>query len=140
IDGGNQDLFVPQMVNFELVGGVSFRKGCYPGQEVVARTQYLGKLKRRMYLGVGEGAPPASGADVSTDSSGSVEPVGQVVLAAALPGADRYLVLFEARIDAAGAPWEAPGDAGRAAAALSIGESRLTQLPLPYPVPAPAPA
>ena len=41
--------FVPQMTNLQLVGGVSFKKGCYPGQEVVARMQYLGKLKRRMY-------------------------------------------------------------------------------------------
>jgi len=45
-----QDQFVPQMVNFELIGGVSFKKGCYPGQEIVARTQHLGKIKRRMYL------------------------------------------------------------------------------------------
>ncbi len=45
------ELFVPQMLNYELVGGVSFKKGCYPGQEVVARSQYLGKLKRRMFLG-----------------------------------------------------------------------------------------
>lgn len=45
-----QEQFVPQMVNFELIGGVNFQKGCYPGQEIVARTQYLGKLKRRMYL------------------------------------------------------------------------------------------
>jgi folate-binding protein YgfZ len=43
-----QDLFVPQMVNFESIGGVDFKKGCYPGQEVVARTQYRGQLKRRM--------------------------------------------------------------------------------------------
>lgn len=45
-----QDAFVPQMANFELVGGVSFKKGCYPGQEIVARTQYRGILKRRMVL------------------------------------------------------------------------------------------
>lgn len=45
-----QEQFVPQMVNFELIGGVNFKKGCYPGQEVVARVQYLGKVKRRMYL------------------------------------------------------------------------------------------
>jgi hypothetical protein len=45
-----QDQFVPQMANMELLHGVSFNKGCYPGQEIVARTQYLGKLKRRMYL------------------------------------------------------------------------------------------
>jgi tRNA-modifying protein YgfZ len=45
-----QEQFVPQMANLDLVGGVNFKKGCYPGQEIVARTQYLGKLKRRMYL------------------------------------------------------------------------------------------
>lgn len=44
-----QDDFVAQMLNYELIGGVSFKKGCYPGQEIVARTQYLGKLKKRMY-------------------------------------------------------------------------------------------
>lgn len=42
-----QEQFVPQMLNFELIGGVNFKKGCYPGQEIVARMQYLGKLKRR---------------------------------------------------------------------------------------------
>lgn len=45
-----QEVFVPQMINFELTGGVNFRKGCYPGQEIVARSQYLGKLKRRSFL------------------------------------------------------------------------------------------
>lgn len=44
-----QEQFVPQMANMELIGAVSFQKGCYPGQEIVARTQYLGKLKRRLY-------------------------------------------------------------------------------------------
>ena len=45
-----QDLFVPQTANWDLLGGVSFQKGCYPGQEIVARTQYLGRLKERMQL------------------------------------------------------------------------------------------
>ena len=45
-----QELFVPQMVNLDQIGGVSFSKGCYPGQEIVARTQYRGILKRRMFL------------------------------------------------------------------------------------------
>ena len=44
------EAFVPQMVNLQLLDGVSFNKGCYVGQEVVARMQYLGTLKRRMYL------------------------------------------------------------------------------------------
>jgi folate-binding protein YgfZ len=46
-----KEAFVPQMVNFEKIGGVSFNKGCYPGQEIVARTQYLGKVKRHMHRG-----------------------------------------------------------------------------------------
>jgi folate-binding protein YgfZ len=141
IDAGNQDLFVPQMVNFELVGGVGFRKGCYPGQEVVARTQYLGKLKRRMYLAVGEGPAPASGVDVTLDSAGAAaEPVGQVVLAVGLPGEDRHLVLFEARIDAVGVPWEAAGEEMSGTPALRTGAGALALLPLPYAIPAPTPA
>lgn len=46
-----QDQFVPQMANFELIGGVDFKKGCYPGQETVARAQYRGQVKRRMFRG-----------------------------------------------------------------------------------------
>jgi folate-binding protein YgfZ len=49
ITPATQDEYVPQMVNLDLVGGVSYSKGCYPGQEIVARTHYLGKLKQRMY-------------------------------------------------------------------------------------------
>jgi folate-binding protein YgfZ len=44
------EAFVPQMVNFDVIGGISFKKGCYTGQEVVARTHYLGAVKRRMYI------------------------------------------------------------------------------------------
>ncbi len=44
------DQFVPQMVNYEVVGGINFQKGCYPGQEVVARSQYRGTVKRRLFL------------------------------------------------------------------------------------------
>jgi len=45
-----REAFVPQMANLDLLGGISFQKGCYPGQEVVARTRYRGQLKRRMFL------------------------------------------------------------------------------------------
>ncbi len=50
ITPATQEQFVPQMTNLEAIGGISFQKGCYPGQEIVSRTQYLGKIKRRMYL------------------------------------------------------------------------------------------
>ncbi|WP_319238369.1 folate-binding protein [uncultured Propionivibrio sp.] len=49
ITAATKEEFVPQMVNFDKIGAVSFRKGCYPGQEVVARTHYLGKIKRHLY-------------------------------------------------------------------------------------------
>lgn len=49
ITARTQDHLVPQMANLDLIGGIHFQKGCYPGQEIVARTQYLGKVKRRMY-------------------------------------------------------------------------------------------
>lgn len=56
------EAFVPQMANMHLINGVSFKKGCYPGQEVVARMQYLGKLKRRMYLlNLDTDTPPVPG-------------------------------------------------------------------------------
>jgi len=48
ISAATQDQFVPQMVNLEKLGGVDFQKGCYPGQEIVARAQYRGEVKRRM--------------------------------------------------------------------------------------------
>ncbi|HEU4621535.1 MAG TPA: folate-binding protein [Burkholderiaceae bacterium] len=71
--------FVPQMVNFELVGGVNFRKGCYPGQEVVARSQYLGKLRRRMFLARVDGLHSLNpGTDIWTQG----QAVGAVVDAA----------------------------------------------------------
>jgi tRNA-modifying protein YgfZ len=73
------DAFVPQMVNLQLVDGVSFKKGCYPGQEVVARMQYLGKLKRRMYLAhVRADEPPRAGLDLF-DAEGDEQSVGKVV-------------------------------------------------------------
>lgn len=48
IRAATQDQFLPQMVNLEQLGGVDFKKGCYPGQEIVARAQYRGQVKRRM--------------------------------------------------------------------------------------------
>ncbi|MHB8252248.1 MAG: CAF17-like 4Fe-4S cluster assembly/insertion protein YgfZ [Acidiferrobacter sp.] len=50
IGAATSEAFVPQMVNLDLLNGINFRKGCYPGQEIVARTHYLGRLKQRMYL------------------------------------------------------------------------------------------
>ena len=76
--------FVPQMLNYESVGGVSFKKGCYPGQEVVARSQFRGTLKRRAYLAHCESGLQA-GEEVFHESDGS-QPCGLVAQAAAAPG------------------------------------------------------
>ncbi len=82
--------FVAQMLNLDRLGAVDFRKGCYPGQEVIARTHYLGRIKRRMQLlqlGAGT-SPPEPGAVVEHDG----KKVGEVVEAAPLP-ADGSLLL-----------------------------------------------
>lgn len=80
------EAFVPQMVNYQLVGGVSFTKGCYPGQEVVARMKYLGQLKRRMYRAhVDSAAPPAPGAKLYVPGAGPGQSAGMVVDAAPAP-------------------------------------------------------
>lgn len=75
-----QEEFVPQMANMELIDAVSFKKGCYPGQEIVARTQYLGKLKRRAYR-VQLPVAAAAGDDVySPEMHG--QPSGKIALVA----------------------------------------------------------
>jgi folate-binding protein YgfZ len=98
IVAATQELFVPQMVNLEAIGGVSFQKGCYPGQEIVARSQYLGKLKRRMYLAhvKAEAAPgdPLYSADIEGQATGTV------VNAAPAPGGG-FDVLAVAQVESA---------------------------------------
>ncbi|MFC3457740.1 CAF17-like 4Fe-4S cluster assembly/insertion protein YgfZ [Massilia haematophila] len=76
-----QEQFVPQMVNLELLGGVNFKKGCYPGQEIVARSQYLGKLKRRTTLATVENAAARAGDEVYSTVDPE-QPCGMVVNAA----------------------------------------------------------
>jgi folate-binding protein YgfZ len=78
------EAFVPQMLNYELVGGVNFQKGCYPGQEIVARSQYRGTLKRRTAL-LHAAVPMASGQEVFW-SGDAAQPSGLVAMAAPAPG------------------------------------------------------
>jgi len=94
-----QDRFVPQMLNLHWLDGINFRKGCYPGQEVVARMQYLGHLKRRMFLAsVERDGPVAPGEAVHT--AGNSQAVGSVVNASPHPQGGQWL-LAVLRIDAA---------------------------------------
>ncbi|WP_050477021.1 YgfZ/GcvT domain-containing protein [Herbaspirillum rhizosphaerae] len=93
-----QEQFVPQMINFELIGGVNFKKGCYPGQEIVARSQYLGKLKRRSVLALVDATDVRAGAEVfSSEDPG--QPCGMVVNAEAA-GAGKSACLVEIKLAA----------------------------------------
>lgn len=78
------EALVPQMLNYESVGGVNFKKGCYPGQEVVARSQFRGTLKRRAYL-VHADAELAAGQEVFQQADRE-QPTGIIVQAAPAPG------------------------------------------------------
>jgi len=98
VSAATQDQLVPQMANFELLGGVSFEKGCYTGQEVVARMQHLGKLKRRMFLAnvpaEAKAGDPLCSEDLGDQASGIVvnaeaSPDGGYDLLAAVQTASR---------------------------------------------------
>jgi folate-binding protein YgfZ len=93
-----QDSFVPQMANFELVGGVSFKKGCYPGQEIVARTQYRGILKRRMAKVRTELAEPLT-AGASVYSPAFPDQAAGMVALSALSGPGSCLSLVVAQLE-----------------------------------------
>jgi hypothetical protein len=128
--------FVPQMINFDVLGGVNFRKGCYPGQEVVARSQYRGTIKRRMALAnvaiANSGANANSGAIAVRPgielfhSDDPEQPCGMIVNAAAAPdgGVD---VLVEIKLAAL--------EGGSVYLGAANGPA-LTFLPLPYALPA----
>ncbi len=120
-----QEAFVPQMLNFELIGGINFKKGCYPGQEVVARMHYLGKPKRRMYLArVMTDAAPQPG-DKLFSAADPSQPCGEVVNAAqAAHGGYELLAVMQTEV--AGA---FPVHLG------ALTGMRLAFEPLPYPLP-----
>ena len=92
--GPTRELFIPQMINLQALGGVSFKKGCYTGQEIVARMQYLGKLKRRLYrLSLPGSELPAIASEVFSPVHASA--VGEVVLAATADGAVELLAVLQ---------------------------------------------
>jgi len=95
-----REKFVPQMVNFELIGGVDFRKGCYPGQEIVARSQYLGKLKRRMHLATANATMVLPGTEIFSDADPG-QPCGMVVNAELGPDG-RLACLVEMKLELLG--------------------------------------
>lgn len=119
-----QEQFVPQMANLDSIGAVSFSKGCYPGQEIVARTHYRGTLKRRMFLcHLDADAAPRPGDEIhAPDMEGQA--AGMVVRAAPAPGGgfDLLAVTQLSSAEAGELHWGSPEG------------PRLRLLPLPYPI------
>jgi folate-binding protein YgfZ len=91
ITPATQDQFVPQMANLDLINGVSFSKGCYPGQEIVARMHYLGKLKQRMYLASTNEDIAEAGDKLYSPATGE-QATGMVVNSAAGPDGRRAIL------------------------------------------------
>lgn len=116
------EAFVPQMLNYESVGGVNFKKGCYPGQEVVARSQFRGTLKRRAYLAHAAAGSVAVAAEVFS-ASDLEQPCGTVVQVAVAPDGGVDLIV-SIQISAADGPVQVGAPEG----------VPLTLLPLPYPL------
>lgn len=114
------EAFVPQMLNYESVGGVNFKKGCYPGQEVVARSQFRGTLKRRAFIVHADGEL-AAGQEVF-QAADAEQPAGLVAQAAASPegGWDAIVSLQLSAVEA--------GDLHAGA----VAGPQLRRLPLPY--------
>jgi tRNA-modifying protein YgfZ len=126
------DAFVPQMLNYESIGGVNFKKGCYPGQEVVARSQFRGTLKRRAYI-FSSAVPLAAGQEIF-DSREAEQPCGMVASAAPQPAVSDLIGADPARA----VPWLAVVSMQTSAAdspRLSLGAAdgpALQLLALPY--------
>lgn len=121
-----REAFVPQMINFQLLDAVNFKKGCYTGQEIVARMQYLGKLKRRMYRArVNAGVSPEPG-EALFSAAAPEQSCGQVVTAAGHPDGG-YAVLAVIQIGNAG------GDQSLHLGAADGPTLDLESLPYPFP-------
>ena len=121
------EAFVPQMLNYESVGGVNFKKGCYPGQEVVARSQFRGTLKRRAYIVQidADAVQPLVGQEVF-HSSDAEQPCGTLVQVAKNPEnypQTGYSAIVSMQVSAA--------NGGKLTLGSANGET-ITLLPLPY--------
>jgi folate-binding protein YgfZ len=116
------EAFVPQMLNYESVDGVNFKKGCYPGQEVVARSQFRGTLKRRAYI-VHADAELRVGQEVF-HSADAEQPCGLIASAAPAPAGG-----FDAIVS-----MQTAAALDGQLSALTADGPVLTLLPLPYPL------
>ncbi len=105
-----QEMFLPQMVNLDVIGGISFKKGCYPGQEIVARTQYLGKLKRRMHLAHIATTETIKAGDALFSHDMDDQSTGNIVNVAPSPqgGFDVLAVIQQSSIGTCEIRWKSP--------------------------------
>jgi folate-binding protein YgfZ len=128
ITAATQDLFVAQTANWDALGGLDFRKGCYTGQEIVARTQHLGRLKERLFAFRATAETPMPGTRLYGAPFGD-QAAGTVVNSAPDPeGGSRFLAVAQIQAAETGA--------------MAIGSPegpQATREPLPYDVPEPAP-
>lgn len=111
VTSATQEQFVPQMANLEVIGGVSFTKGCYPGQEIVARSQYLGKVKRRMHRVhiQSPDAVPLAG-DLLFGQGPAEQSGGMIINVQPSPegGYDALAVILSTSLEAGEVHWKAP--------------------------------
>ncbi|WP_051532391.1 YgfZ/GcvT domain-containing protein [Brackiella oedipodis] len=98
IKQSNTEKFLVQSLNYDALGAVNFRKGCYPGQEVVARSHYKGNLKRRAIIGVSPGLEAPASNDIFTANTN--DPCGEIINIAQLAESEQTITLFEIRLDA----------------------------------------
>lgn len=96
INTGTQEAFVPQMINLDALGGINFKKGCYTGQEIVARTHYLGKVKRRTQIAHLSADNTPQAGDVVTGQDG--QEAGQIVRVAPATNGG-FDILVEVRLE-----------------------------------------
>lgn len=127
VTAATQDLFVAQTANWDALGGLDFQKGCYPGQEIVARTHYLGRLKERMVALAADAPPPAPGTRLYSPTFGE-QACGTVVESAPSPqGGAAFLAVVQ--VDAVGT-----------LALGAVDGAAVRVEPLPYALPEPAAA
>lgn len=115
------DEFIPQMANLDQLDAISFAKGCYVGQEIVARMHYLGRLKRRMFrLWLNTDTPPTPGTDLFAPELRGEQSIGKIVRASPNPagGSDALAVLVL--------------DCAEGSLQLANSDSRIEQRSLPY--------
>ena len=124
VTSATQEAFVPQMVNLDLIGAVNFKKGCYPGQEVVARVHYLGKIKQRMfYATIEEGGDVSAGDPVY--SAAQPDKAAGTIVSVVADGGTALLAVLQTKAVASGE-------------SLRLGSQEgplLTLQKLPYPIP-----